>query len=297
MTHLTAFIQEFVQKGGPEPSEYKEFDAWICEVAGELRAGRISQDDVRALCAAFGDAFSLDTMQGFGLMKPHGYAGDYEIIDRIYQQRVSADPRLRNWDLYFHTRSAPIAVRNRKAYFKDVVRSLKDHSGTPKVAVLNVGSGPARDVYEFLCEEGENGITFDCLDYDPNAIQYARSLCTPFLTSITFIQANALKFDTSKRYRLIWSAGLFDYLNDTRFMSLLRRLFGFLDGDGELVIGNFSTNNPTRDYMEAIGEWYLHHRSADELMNLAQSSGVTAANIRVDQEAEGVNLFLHVRAG
>ncbi|HLM61975.1 MAG TPA: class I SAM-dependent methyltransferase, partial [Pyrinomonadaceae bacterium] len=137
-------------------------------------------------------------------------------------------------------------------------------------------------------------IIFDCVEYDPNAISYASELCREFLPQITFNRANAFKFKTDRKYELIWSAGLFDYFNDKRFKFLLKCLYSFLAPGGELVIGNFSENNPTRNYMEILGDWILHHRSKKLLINLAEECGVSPDSIRVGEEAEGINLFLHI---
>lgn len=63
---------------------------------------------------------------------------------------------------------------------------------------------------------------------------------------------------------------------------------------GELVIGNFSSTNPSRDYME-FGEWFLHHRCEEDLINLAKHSDIDYKNIIVDSEPFGVNLFLRLR--
>ena len=111
------------------------------------------------------------------------------------------------------------------------------------------------------------------------------------------IYQNAFKFRTKERYRLIWTAGIFDYFDDDTFVRLLERYLCFLDEDRELVIGNFSPNNPTRNYMEIVGDWHLNHRSADRLISLAKACGVDPKNIRIGQEPEGVNLFLHIKAG
>ncbi len=48
--------------------------------------------------------------------------------------------------------------------------------------------------------------------------------------------------------------------------------------------------------MGIVGEWRLHHRSADELRQIAVAAGAHPANVGVGAEPEGVNLFLHVRA-
>jgi extracellular factor (EF) 3-hydroxypalmitic acid methyl ester biosynthesis protein len=285
-----------VERGGPGPAEHEWFSQWLHEVADDIRTGLMPANVVPALRAAFGEALSADTLQGLSFIKPHGYAGDYEILEKIYLRHVSADPRYRNWDQFFQKQGAVEAVRNRKQYFIELLKDLQDaRQADANVGVLDVACGSCRDVLEFLGDRNDERIKFDCLDCDAGAIAHARRLCRGFERQLSFIRANALRFRPTRRYRLIWCAGLFDYLDDAKFAWLLTRLFGFLEDGGELVIGNFSNRNPSRDYMELVGDWYLRHRDAGELVRLATAAGMTPDNIRVGQEACGINLFLHIK--
>ena len=63
-----------------------------------------------------------------------------------------------------------------------------------------------------------------------------------------------------------------------------------------MIIGNFSTENPTQRVMEVIGEWYLNHRSREHLKRLAKDAGISDQFIDVDKEPLGINLFLRVGA-
>jgi extracellular factor (EF) 3-hydroxypalmitic acid methyl ester biosynthesis protein len=300
MQRHIAYVERLVATGGPEPSEYAAFNAWLKEVANELATGRMSRTELVTLRQAFGDALSPETLQGFSFSKPHGYSGDYEIIDRIYRKQIASDPRLRNWDRYSHTQSGPRAVRNRKTYFIKLLHQLEAQAiPGENVPVLNVASGPCRDLLEFFRDHRKSGhaLTFDCVDSDSEAIEFASALCLPYLDRITFIKANALRFNSPRTYRLIWSAGLFDYLGDKPFTFLLGQLYAMLGEEGELVVGNFSNDNPTRPYMEIVGDWHLHHRSEAELIELATASGVPGRDVRVGKEEEGVNLFLHIKRG
>ncbi|WP_412060896.1 hypothetical protein [Rubrivirga sp. IMCC45206] len=292
--HL-AFVERMVAQGGPRPGEYAAFDRWLAYVASELRTGRIADGELRAVRAAFGPALSLGTNQGLSLRKPHGYSGDFEIIDRMYREHVTDDPDLRNWDLYFHSQAGPRAVRNRKAYVVDLLGAFAQSGGA---RVLNVASGPARDVAEFFGDAGGSatGVAVDCVDADADAIAYARHVCAPYLDRVAFYHANALRFTSAHRYGLIWSAGLFDYFGDRGFKFLLERLLEMLAEGGELVVGNFC-ENATRDYMEVIGDWELHYRSEDELIELAMACGVAPEDIRIGREPQGINLFLHIKRG
>ena len=231
-----------------------------------------------------------DTMQGFVLNRPHGYPGDFEIIDRIYTEWISPINHLRSWDLFFHWQEATIAVRNRKSYFKTLLTSIEQTQRKPP-AVLNVGCGPSRDIYEFLKENPATQACFECLDMDANAIAYSKNLLAG--VPVTYHCRNAFRFTSKLKYDLVWSAGLFDYLDDKLFVFLCHKLYALVAPGGKLVIGNFSTNNPSRDYME-FGEWHLNHRSEDDLLWLARKIGLNSESVTIQQEPMGVNLFKHI---
>lgn len=292
------YIRQLVEKGGIEIEEYQEFDDWVANVVQQHVNGDLSMDDVDSIRNAFGDALSPNTMQGFALTKPHGYAGDYEMLDRIYQKHIAKESHLRKWDEYFHLGAAPNAVRNRKSYFLTILDMLESNRGLmqkSRVDVLNVASGSGRDLYEFFSSTPNAELYFDCIDQDTHAIAFAKSLCNPWLHRIRFHHQNALKFSTDKKYDLVWSAGLFDYFDDKAFMFLLKRYYGLLARGRELVIGNFSEKNPSRKYMELIGNWVLHHRNVTKLMSLAEECGIHSSKVHVGSEPLGVNLFLHVK--
>jgi len=161
--------------------------------------------------------------------------------------------------------------------------------------VLNIASGPARDLREWFDANPDLAIHVDCIKLDPNAIVHAGLLCTRYLDRICFHQQNALKFVPSGKYDLIWSAGLFDYLTDRLFVCLVRSLLPFVERGGEVVVDNFSEFNASRDFMELMGDWLLRHRSAETLQTLAMTAGSSQREVRVDWEPEGVNLFVHIR--
>ncbi len=291
--HYLRYIDKLVRQKGPSEEDYSDLDAWMVEVDRLIKAGYISPQDVASVRARFGDMFSSLTFAGFSLKKPHGYAGDYEIIDRIYQSYVFPEPHLSKWDRYAQRLAVNHAVRNRKTYFHEL---LGRHSGAKQgrtLRVLNVASGPGRDMFEYLSTDGSNDVYFDCVEQDQNAINYSSSLCHAFLDRITFMKTDALRFRARNRYDIVWSAGLFDYFGDRVFKAVLKRLMSAIAPGGELVIGNFSNTNPSRGWME-LCEWIVYHRSPEELLLLAEECGIPRANLTIGQESQGVNLFLHI---
>ena len=116
------------------------------------------------------------------------------------------------------------------------------------------------------------------------------------MPQLTFYNKNIFRFQTEKKYDLIWSAGLFDYFDDKTFVRLVSRLKNYVKPGGELIIGNFAVGNPTEGYMELFLDWYLYHRSPEQLTKLAQDAGIPeVSRIKVDQEAAGVNLFMRIQ--
>lgn len=283
----------YVEQGGPAEHEYDGLTELLRDLHGGLEREVITREQTRSLIHAIGDDGLAATMQGWAYRKPHGYAGDFEMIDRIYRHHVTPLEAYRNWDLYFHAQAAPQAVRNRKAYFVHLLATRSSAAPRAPLRVLNVGCGPCHDVRQAIEEVGDT-VAFTCLDIDPHAIAYAQRLLGPS-PSVEFHEGNVLRFRPERRFDLVWSAGLLDYFNDRTFVTFLRRAAKWVRPGGEIVVGNFSDANPTRAYMEVVGEWFLHHRSVRRLEDLATAAGFEASSVAVEHEAERVNLFLHVR--
>lgn len=291
---LIDLLMDAIKQGGPMPEEYGGLNRAIRRLGDEMRAGVVSSDVVHQAIQSITDRHFGGTLQAMARARRHGYSGDFEMIDAIYRLHLSPDHRLRRWDAFFQAQAAPCAVRNRKAFFHQLLSSLPCNEDGCRFRVLNVGCGPARDLREWFLSGSQRQVFFDCVEMDARAIKFASDLCRPFLQHVEFYHENALRYVPSRGYDLVWSAGLFDYVNDRLFVRLLKALLAVVKPGGSLVIGNFSDFNPSRDYMEIFGNWHLVHRSREQLSALAGQAGVDLRTVRVDWEPEGVNLFLQI---
>lgn len=285
------YLESIVAKGGPTPDTYQP----IAEAFSRLHAVCYREVDglsvmiqpIRRL-ESFLDTHreifrGVETVQGFAWAKPRGYAGDFEIIERIYDRVVSDDPRLAPWDHLFHVSPGADAVRNRPDYIAKILREGSFDS------MLSLGCGSARDLSATNDERLIRKITL--VDTDADAIARARSNLTNAGTDYTFLNRNVFRLRDVGTFDIVWSAGLFDYLNDKRAIHLLGRVREFMNDGARIVIGNFSKEHPSRPYMELVGEWRLIHRTDEEMADLMIAAGFDAGHVTVESDGTGVNLF------
>lgn len=274
-------------KSGPDPADYEA----VIDFVNHLDAA-----DVPKFRQAMLPVLNPETIIGFSYTKPFGYNGDFFIIEKIYQHYVNPDPRYTKWDTFFHTLPAAVAVVNRKTLATDVISRLNASLGGKTAKVLILGSGPVTEVQEYLSRfDTPNRLHFHLVDLDPRSISYAKTKTRQFSEFLQFYHANVIRFAPVATYDLIWSAGLFDYFKDKHFVYLLRKYYAYLNPGGRMIIGNFSSDNPSRKIMEALGDWFLCHRTRDELRNFALQAGIVADHIEIITEPLGINLFLSVR--
>lgn len=292
VAHHWGVLARAAETFGPEPQDYATVQKSMTWLGMRKYFGLLDTAQYAHIWQTLGATFKRESLLGRVYTKPLGYAGDYTLIDDIYGYRVSK--QYARWDHLVHWMSATQAVRNRKDYFKAwLTQVLQERSGP--IRVLDLACGPCRDVAELLSEvpEARQRLSFVCLDQDALALAHAKTVCVDHLDNITFVECNAFRYVADKPFDLVWSAGLFDYLTDALFISLLRRLHPMLVPGGELVVGNFSEDNPNIWAME-FSEWTLLHRSSETLQSLAQR-GRFAGDIRVGSESYGINYFLHAR--
>jgi hypothetical protein len=280
----SVFLKYLITKGGPELPDYEEFTSIV---------NSLGLDDVKEFREKIKTILNENSLIGHAFVKPFGYPGDFNLIYKIYQYDVNEDPRYKNWDLFFQNQPAASAVRNRKKFFLQYCKNLASRKDNAKVLIL--GSGPAEDVNEFLTDYSrENAISFELIDFDQFAIDFSMKKNEKFKNQITYNKINALRFNPYKLYDLIWSAGLFDYFKDKHFTFLIRKYINCITEDGEMVISNFSTRNPTRRFMEVI-DWNLNHRTETDLFRIASDAHIDKEIVSVEKEPLGINLFLKIR--
>jgi extracellular factor (EF) 3-hydroxypalmitic acid methyl ester biosynthesis protein len=288
----------FVQSAGsiPESEFDDEFHSRLWNIE---KLALLEPDNRKSLMAEFLSATTTELEIGLlchhSRTKPLGYAGDHILIDMIYQQSVADTDTGKLLDDFFHRQKAPTAVRNRKSFFINTFVELCKKKQSP--SILDIACGPCRDVAEAFEEAGElaGGVSFHCVDMDPRAIEYAQSVVqTGRATQICWQATDVFRLRTRKKHDLVWSAGLFDYLNDRLAAALLRKMWDATIEGGEVIVGNFHISNPDRAWMEWCGDWHLIHRNEDDMRYLCHRAGLPTDSIRFHYEPTGINMFLRL---
>ena len=241
--------------------------------------------------------------------KPCGYAGDFKIIDDIYKNEPRTIGFDGLWDRYFQQMSACQATRDRKDNLKEFITSFaRERKNTP-LRIMNLASGPARELEELLREDSEVGlfanVTFDCYDFDQNAINYARQLLKNS-SQVNFFQKNAMRIALKKNihqeipysYDLIYSTGLFDYLDESIASRLAQNLKQLLTKDGQLLIANFTQkhNNSSAGLMEWATEWFLIYRDEEEFRRIFITAGFLPYQLKIITQQNNVIQYCFANA-
>ena len=283
---IDAYIKDLFAKNGPDREEFVELYGLLNQVKAE---------DIPHIRELIAPLLNKNTLIGFSHTKPFGYSGDFFIIEKLYQYYTSPEERYRKWDEFLLSSHAVVAVRNRKTLAVGIFQELNEKACGLRQDVMILGSGPVTETFEFFEKNPDSPLVFEMIDMDKRAIAYAKSKNRKYLDRMTFHNANVIRFTPERKFDLIWSAGLFDYFKNKHFVFLIKRYYEFLNEGGEMIIGNFNIDNPSRKSMEILCDWFLYHRSADELIQFAVQAGISRSKIDVIREPANINLFLRVR--
>ncbi len=232
--------------------------------------------------------------------KPKGYAGDFLMIEHVYQNIGQGDGKLGELiDSFCLNRPASRAIRGRRRLLADQLARLTAplaRKGS-QIAIMNLACGPNRELFDFLshCEYGSL-IKALCVDIDAEALEYTNKNVDTFFhgAEIKLMQENVIKWSLGRvKHRIeqqdiIYSAGLCDYLDDRLFKKLITRCYHHLKPGGTLILGNFDTHKDAV-FMDRILRWELIYRSRDQLAALFADTPFATATIL--SEEEKINLF------
>lgn len=239
----------------------------------------------------------------WSLRKPFGYAGDYKIIDDIYQNNPSTNGFDRLFDNYFQMSAISVAVRNRKEDLKRFAFNFINSRPNHQLKIMDLAAGPCRDVKEIFSADNisNKNIIFDCYDNEDKAIEFAKTLLARF-HNVNFFKENALRIAfrkninsiIDKKYDLIYSAGLFDYFSERIAVRIIHNLKKILNHNGIIFISNVRDkySNPSVHFMEWVGDWNLVYRDDEEFKKIFIEAGFKQDELEIQYEQQGIMQYI-----
>lgn len=238
--------------------------------------------------------------------KPKGYAGDFLMIEMLYQNRPDGDGKLGKLvDRWCLDTATARAVRGRRALLSSLLKRFCGgfRETNERIHVMNLACGSNRELFDFLSEcDYSEAIDITAVDADVEALEYTNRVVNihPHRASIRLVTDNIVKWSLGRarqnfgQQHVIYSSGLTDYLDTRLFRALVNRCYEHLHPGGVLIIGNFGPNNPHRMFMDHIILWKLIHRSGEELREIFAGTAF-GDNVEIAAEEQTINLFAIAR--
>lgn len=259
----------------------------------------------------------VDSAIGYrAYFKPLGYAGDYHVMLAFYNNAFEGKTALGKMIHKFYVDRHPMGagVRTRKDLLVKLMRAEHEKyrlggSGNSPFRVVSLGCGPAREVSEFIATNHDwpGKVVWTLIDQEEEALSVAyresrreigRWGCNAGLNllNLSFVQllSEGIPLEEPASQHFIYSAGLFDYLRESRAQTLLRGLYELLAPGGMLAIGNAIAPNEFFWNMEFLVDWTLFYRTQAEMRQLA-SLLPEQAEIEIVPEPSGGYHFLLIR--
>ncbi|HBA55130.1 MAG TPA: hypothetical protein DCZ04_11945 [Syntrophorhabdus aromaticivorans] len=196
--------------------------------------------------------------------KPRGYAGDFQMMEMIYNNEPAGDGKLgKLMDAWCLESTAARAVRGRRAFLKEQLNILceKRRSSANLIRIMNLACGSNRELFDFLITYPHTGlIAVLCIDADVQALEYTNRHVNvvPHSASVRLMNDNVVRWVLGRMRHnfgpqdIIYSAGLADYLDDRMCATLINRCHAHLEEGGALILGNFGHKNHNKAFLDQI---------------------------------------------
>lgn len=247
--------------------------------------------------------FSYGEYIRWSQQKPYGYAGDFKIMHDIYENSPTTSGFDRLFDNYMQMSTISIAVRNRKNDFRRFLAQFITQRQNQQLRIMNLACGPCRELEEVVALDkvDVNGTIFDCVDNDEKALAFASQRLN-HSKRFNFSKQNVVKLALKKnieeviedRYTIIYSMGLFDYLDSRVSVRLVRNLRKLLVPGGILAVSDVRDkySNPSLHFMELVGEWDLLYRDQDEFKRIFLEGGFSTRELSFAYEQQGIMQYI-----
>lgn len=231
--------------------------------------------------------------------KPKGYPGDYLMLENVYDNQPLAKSGIGVYfDKYFLSSPYAVAVRCRKDKLREFIEKEIKRVAFQDIKIFDIACGSCREIKELpITLFKEEKITFNCLDWDQDALEFSRDKVngSPSNVKFNFIKEDIMNLirDSSRvgsfaQQDLVYSIGLIDYLPDRILKLFMQFFYGILKVKGKLILTH---KNKEKTFSPVGPDWFCNWkfvpRSKEEVVHLFHNSGIK--NFSLSSEVDEFN--------
>jgi hypothetical protein len=233
--------------------------------------------------------------------RPRGYAGDAALLDYIYAHEegwpAPADTSEMGRQIFQYTTASAACegVRARRGFIAELLDRLVDH--LPRPHILSIAAGHLREAALSAAVKRRKLGRFLAVDCDPQSLKEIDHCYGRFGVQTAPINIRHLLTQRQNlgMFDVVYSTGLFDYLQLPTAQRLAWVMFQMLRPRGRLVVANFLPGIPDWGYMESYMNWVLIYRTRLEMMEIsAEIPQAMIRDIHVFAEENQNIIFLQI---
>ena len=234
---------------------------------------------------------------------PQGYPGDYQTLEGFYNNRTLSEGLGYYLDRHFLSTTLAVAVRERKKKQAEIlVQELKQRKAPH---ILDIACGSCRELFELASSLKVADAMVTCVDFDGDALDFSAARMAHAGLSgdqMQFRKYNALKMINHERnvrefgmQDVIYSVGLFDYLDGEVLTRLLSALYHLLQPGGTLI----APFKDARRYRSQEYHWFVvwegfFQRTVEDMWRLFEKAGIPLVSVSVSRDRSGVIVFFKI---
>jgi len=238
--------------------------------------------------------------------KPNGFAGDYEMLLKLYDEATPATGLGGYLDLCILDLPLARAVRTRLSCIREfLLAELGRRSGD--VRILDIASGPCREYTSWPARATPGALQIVAMDNDPLALEYVDTRVATQLDARTELKAvryNALRTKSAEatikkfgKFDIIYSVGLCDYLSDDLLIAILGGLRDTLRDGGVLYIAFKDAVQYDKTPYQWHLDWFFYQRTLEDCLRLYENAGFDLGAIETTRDATGIIMNFVSRHG
>lgn len=242
---------------------------------------------------------------GRGLLKPHGFPGDFVIVESMYDGNTKSMGIGYIYDVIFLNTQLCQGLRNRKDHMKQILANYLKLQKNKDISLINIGCGGSRELRELDFPNQGNGLTISIMDFDKKALEFSQTKLNERQLQANFIPLNVdvgslitdkgIKKAGLQPSELIYSIGLFDYLPDRVLSLIVKNLYALLKENGFLIFAHkdHTVYNPI--IADWFCDWKYYPRTEHNFDDIFAKININKKNISLSKEKDGYIYFFEIK--